>query len=159
MLTTSDKSNKFKHTQNLGQQPKVSRTAAGWFPNRVGLHVHTCSKIHLKKLFLPCATNPDADTDPRQLFSVPGTNFWRHTCIQPWYVVFLIMGWKSFYSCHPDQYWLPWRLFLIDRTKVCSQIWVWHIDRSSKGRKFSLWAVLPRFMLQWASKTIRGIIK
>ncbi len=32
-----DKSNKFKHTQNLGQQPKVSRTVAGWFPTRVGL--------------------------------------------------------------------------------------------------------------------------
>ncbi len=39
MLTTSDKSNKFKHTQNLGQQPKVSRTVARWFPTRVGLVV------------------------------------------------------------------------------------------------------------------------
>ncbi len=32
MLTTSNKSNKFKYTQNLGQHPKVSRTVAGCFP-------------------------------------------------------------------------------------------------------------------------------
>ncbi len=57
MLTASDKANKFKHTQNLGQQPKVSKTVAGCFPTRVGLIIIIIIVITHRDLFTVSTVN------------------------------------------------------------------------------------------------------